>query len=93
MVADRVRSAAAVSLMDLSVEAEAFGASIHVSRDEVPTVVGALISEEEEALALAVPAVGAGRTGTCVETIRNAAKTITDPFWRASSAPILLPAD
>ncbi|MBO5322810.1 MAG: uroporphyrinogen decarboxylase family protein [Oscillospiraceae bacterium] len=78
LVADRVRSAAAVSLMDLSVEAEAFGAFIHVSRDEVPTVVGALISEEEEALALAVPAVGAGRTGICTETIRTAARTITD---------------
>jgi len=78
LVADRVNSAASVSLMDLSVEAEAFGASIHVSQDEVPTVVGALISEEEEAHALEVPAVGAGRTGICVEAIRKAAERITD---------------
>ena len=77
LVADRVCSAAAVSLMDLSVEAEAFGSSIHVSRDEVPTVVGALVSEEAEAQALAVPEVGAGRTGICVEAIRKAAQTIT----------------
>jgi len=78
LVADRVPSAASVSLMDLSLEAEAFGASIHVAGDEVPTVVGALISEEAEANALAVPAVGAGRTGICVEAIGRAAQAITD---------------
>ena len=78
LVADRVPSAAAVSLMDLSVEADAFGASIHESDDEVPTVVGALISEEEEADALQIPAVGAGRTGLCVKAIETAAREITD---------------
>ena len=78
LVADRVDSAASVSLMDLSVEAEAFGAAIHTSEAEVPTVVGALITEEDEADALEVPAVGAGRTGLCVEAIRQAAETITD---------------
>ena len=78
LVADRVPSAASVSLMDLSVEAEAFGASIHVTADEVPTVVGALITEEEEADALQIPEVGAGRTGLCVEAIRKAAQEIKD---------------
>jgi len=78
LVAQRVASGASVGLMDLSVEAEAFGASIHVTQNEVPTVVGALIEEEGEADALAVPAVGAGRTGLCVETIRKAAEIITD---------------
>lgn len=78
LVADRVDSAASVSLMDLSVEAEAFGSAIRVSDDEVPAVVGALISDEEEADALKIPAVGAGRTGICVEAIRQAAGEITD---------------
>lgn len=78
LVAETVDSAASVSLMDLSVEAEAFGAAIHTSDDEVPTVVGALITEEEEADALEIPEIGAGRTGLCVEAIRKAAKTITD---------------
>ena len=77
-VADRISAAASVSLMDLSVEADAFGASIHVSSDEVPTVVGALITEEAEADALEVPPVGAGRTGLCVEAIRRAVEKITD---------------
>lgn len=78
LVADRVPSSASVSLMDLSVEAEAFGATIRISDDEVPTVVGALITEEEEADSLKVPAVGAGRTGICVEGIARAAQLITD---------------
>ena len=64
--------------MDLSVEAEAFGSSIHVSDDEVPTVVGAIVSEEEEADALEIPPVGAGRTGLCVEALRQASAEITD---------------
>ena len=75
-VAGRVDSAAAVSLMDLSLEAEAFGASIHVSDDEVPTVVGALVTEPEEAEALEIPPVGAGRTGIYLDAIRKA--NITD---------------
>lgn len=78
LVAERVPSAAAVSLMDLSVEAEAFGASIYISQDEVPTVVGAIICEETQADALEHPAVGAGRTGLCVEAVRHAAQQISD---------------
>ena len=78
LVAQRTDAAAAVSLMDLSVEAEAFGAAIHVSESEVPTVVGALISDEEEADSLQIPAVGTGRTGLCVDAIGQAAREITD---------------
>ena len=74
-VASRVDSSAAVSLMDLSLEAEAFGAAIHVSDGEVPTVVGALVTEPEEAEALAVPPVGAGRTGIYLDAIRKAGIT------------------
>ena len=78
LVADRVRSAAAVSLMDLSVEAECFGATVRVSDDEVPTVVGRLVHDEEEADALEIPAVGTARSGLYVESIRKAATLITD---------------
>lgn len=78
LVADRVSAAASVSLMDLSVEAEAFGASIHVSDDEVPTVTGAVVADIEDARTLAVPQVGAARTGLYVEAIRRAKKLIAD---------------
>ena len=78
LVADRVKTAAAVSLMDLSVEAECFGATIRVSDEEVPTVIGRLVHDEEEANALEVPAVGAARSGLYVDSIRKAVKLITD---------------
>ena len=78
MVADRCPTAAAVSMMDLSVEAEAFGSEIRVSDDEVPTVVGAILEEPEDAEKLEVPAVGAGRTGLYIEAIGKAVKLITD---------------
>ena len=61
-VADRVDSAASVSLMDLSVEAECFGSQIRFSDGEVPTVVGSVVSDLEAAEKLEIPAVGAGRT-------------------------------
>ena len=77
-VADEIDSAASVSLMDLSVEAECFGAEIRFSDDEVPTVVGRLINDEDDAQALAVPEVGSGRSGIYVEAMRLACERITD---------------
>lgn len=78
IVADEVPTLASVSLMDLSVEAEAFGATVRFSDHEVPTILGQLVSDEDAAGALASPAVGAGRTGVCVEAIRLAKQQITD---------------
>ena len=77
-VAERTHAAAAVSLMDLSVEAECFGATVRVSDDEVPTIVGRLVHDEDEANALEVPAVGAARSGLYVDSIRKAVELITD---------------
>lgn len=92
-IADAVDAGAAVSLMDLSVEAECFGATIHVSDDEVPTVVGRLINDEDEAAALEVPAVGAARSGLYVESIRKAAKLINDrPVFAGMIGPFSLAA-
>lgn len=98
-VADRTPNAgASVSLMDLSIEAECFGAKIRVSEDEVPTVIGAVISpdiDEDERLAQAeamtVPAVGAGRTGIYLEAIRKASAWITDrPVFAGVIGPFSL---
>ena len=78
LVADRVPSAASVSLMDLSVEAECFGAEVRFSDSEVPTVVGRLIHDMEQAESLSVPAVGSARSGLYIDAIRRAAQLITD---------------
>ena len=53
MIAARVPSLASVSLMDLSVEAEAFGSRIRFTDNEVPTVQGSIVTDEDEADALA----------------------------------------
>ncbi len=80
-VADRTPAAAAVSMMDLSVEAETFGSTIHVTDDEVPTVVGAILEDAESIDDLAdlkQPKVGDGRTGLYIDAIGEAVKLITD---------------
>ena len=78
VIADATDAAAAVSFMDLSVEAEAFGATVCISEDEVPTVKGRLVSDEDEAEALAIPKVGDARTGIYIDSVRRAVEMITD---------------
>ena len=78
LVADSTDAAASVSFMDLSVEAECFGASVIFSDDEVPTVKGRLIDDMDKAEALCVPAVGSGRTQIYIDAIKKAAEMITD---------------
>lgn len=78
LVSERVDAAASVSLMDLSLEAECFGSTIRFSDDEVPTVIGSVVSSEEEAEALKVPKIGAGRTAIYIEAIEKAVKLIED---------------
>lgn len=77
-VADHTDAAASVSFMDLSVEAECFGAKVVVSDDEVPTVNGRIINDMDEAEALEIPAVGSGRTSLYIDAIKNACEMITD---------------
>lgn len=90
-VAERVPAAASVSLMDLSVEAEAFGSQIRFSDEEVPAVIGSIVSDEGEAEALAVPAVGTARTGLYVEALGKAVKKITDrPVFAGVIGPFSL---
>ena len=77
-VADATDAAAAVSFMDLSVEAECFGATVNVSDDEVPTVKGRLINDMDEAQALQIPTVGSARSHIYIDAIRKASQLITD---------------
>lgn len=93
MIAERVDSAAAVSLMDLSVEAECFGASVRFSDGEVPTVTGRIINDEDEANELAVPEIGKARTGLYIDAIKKASEEITDrPVFAGMIGPFSLAA-
>jgi uroporphyrinogen decarboxylase len=90
-IADRYDTLASVSLMDLSVEAQAFGSPVRFSPDEVPTVSARILETEEDIQALHVPQVGAGRTGEYVKTISEAKKLITDrPVFAGHIGPFSL---
>lgn len=91
LVADHNKSLASVSMMDLSVEAEAFGSVIRFSDDEVPTVIGAIADSMEKAEELKVPKVGEGRTGLYIESIKKAKELITDrPVFAGIIGPFSL---
>ena len=91
MIADRVGSGASLSMMDLSVEAEAFGAQIRLFEDEIPAVVGSIVNNGEEAQALKVPPVGTARTGKYIDAIAIAARLITDrPIFAGVIGPFSL---
>ncbi len=91
LIADRTSSAAAVSMMDLSVEAEALGAPVKVSEDEVPAVTGHVIETEDEARALILPNIEETRAGLYVESIRKACEQITDrPVFAGVIGPFSL---
>ncbi len=92
-VTERTNAAASVSFMDLSVEAECFGAKISVSNDEVPTVVGRVVKDFEDAEKLQIPSVGCGRTRICLDTIRKASELISDrPIFAGIIGPFSLAA-
>ena len=78
MIADRCDTLASVSMMDLSVEAEAFGSAVRFTDEEVPTIVSAIVTCPEDAEALQVPAITAGRCGQYINAIRQAKVLITD---------------
>lgn len=78
LVASRTDAAASVSMMDLSVEAESFGSKIRFSEDEVPTVIGRIVSSLADAQALPDPDPKQGRTGLYIGAIQLAVQKITD---------------
>ena len=90
-VADKVPAGAAVSLMDLSVEAECFGSTIRVSDDEVPTVVGSVVTDMDEAEAMEIPEIGSCRTGLYIDAIGKAVRMIEDrPVFAGVIGPFSL---
>ena len=69
-------AAAATTIMDLTVEAEAFGASVKISDTEIPTVTGRLVCDAASVEALKVPTLDAGRIPQYLLANRLAAENI-----------------
>lgn len=100
-VAERFPSAASVSMMDLSVEAEVFGSTVVFKDDEVPSVTGAIIENEDDADALEIPELPeslddavervGGRCVTYARAISIAKEKITDrPVFAGVIGPFSL---
>lgn len=91
IIHERCHPLAIMGLMDLSVEAEAFGATIQFADDEVPNVVGSIINNEEEARLLSVPEVGEKRTKIYINTIKRVKQEIKDcPVFAGCIGPFSL---
>lgn len=67
---ERFHTPVMLTAMDLSAEAEAFGCTIRMPEDEIPTVIGRLVTDLAGAQGLAVPAAGSGRTSVHLEACR-----------------------
>ena len=90
-LAAKYPSLAAVTIMDLSVEAEAFGSPIKYSDNEVPSVSSKIIADLEAANALSVPEVGAGRTSVYIRAAQLSSKKIKDrPTFGGQIGPFSL---
>ena len=91
VIADKYDTLASVTLMDLSVEAEAFGSPVIFSEDEVPTVVNRIIEDIDDVEKLEIPEVGSARTGEYIKTVYEAKKLITNrPVLAGAIGPFSL---
>lgn len=77
-LADHYPSYATTTIMDLTVEAEAFGCKINFSDDEVPNVIGRLVCDADSVNELKVPDLTAGRVPEYLKAARLAVENITD---------------
>jgi uroporphyrinogen decarboxylase len=77
---ERFQTPIVLSAMDLSAEAEAFGCEIQMSENEVPTVMGRLVTSFAEAEALAVPSPGIARTRVYLDTVRYLKQLTSRPL-------------
>lgn len=88
---DKYPSAAATVIMDLTVEAEAFGAKIVFPENEVPSVTGRLLTDEVAIEKLEVPALNKGRIAQYLKANMLATRKITDrPVFAGCIGPYSL---
>lgn len=71
---ERFHTQVLLTAMDLSAEAEAFGCEIRMSDDEIPTVIGRLVKNENEVDHLAIPLAGDLRTSIHLQTAQKLVK-------------------
>ena len=90
-VSEHFETTACTVIMDLTVEAEAFGADIKLSDNEVPTVLGRLVSDAASVEALKVPGLDKGRVSAYLLASKLAAENFRDkPVFSGCIGPYSL---
>lgn len=90
-IAENVPTDAVLGPMDLSIESEAFGATVRFEENDVPAVTGQLVADEDAVAALAVPAPDAGRCKVAAEAIRlTKAAGVAKPVYAGMIGPFSL---
>ncbi len=90
-LAESYPTSASTMIMDLSVEAEAFGAPVQFTEHEIPTVTGALLHGEAEIGDLVIPDMDKARLPQYVEAAQKAAEAIRDrPVFAGCIGPFSL---
>ena len=85
---------AAATGMDLTVDAEAFGASVTFKGNEAPSIREPLVDSAEEVRALKVPDVHSGRVDVFLDAVKEAGKLIPDrPVLGGQLGPFSLAAN
>ena len=75
---DRFPADAVTAIMDLTVEAEAFGAQIRFSENEIPSILGRLVHDAGSVAGLEVPSLDKGRIPEYLKANRIVASRIKD---------------
>lgn len=68
---ERFHTPVMLTAMDLSAEAETFGSEIRMSDDDIPTVIGRLVTTGEEIDRLTIPSAGDKRTSVHLQTAQE----------------------
>lgn len=77
-ISENFNVGAVLNMMDLSVEAEAFGSEIRFSDNEIPEVIGNIISDVSEVSSLCIPSPCTGRTNIIANAVKSASEQLKD---------------
>lgn len=89
-VTEAYDTAACTVIMDLTVEAEAFGSGISMPVHEIPSIVGRLVDGEEAVNQLQIPSLAVGRVPEYLKANRLAVEQIHKPVLSGCIGPFSL---
>ncbi|MGO9480917.1 MAG: uroporphyrinogen decarboxylase family protein [Candidatus Kryptoniota bacterium] len=91
MIMDKYSPDAATMIMDLTVEAEAFGCKINLSNNEIPSVAEPLVGDHESIERLRIPSLDCARIPQYLNAAHLAATNISDkPVFAGCIGPFSL---